>query len=88
MQLAVPHTVGVHLFFTEPPPRVLSGPVFTVENFRFLDSITSQDLKLEQDFSSVLNRNQQQMDVLQLWRKHGLVQELLLRSSSLTVVQN
>ncbi|XP_072909543.1 uncharacterized protein [Hemitrygon akajei] len=58
---------------------VLSSPVSTVENFRFLGTTISQDLKWEQNISSILKKAQQRMYFLRLLRKYGLPQELLLQ---------
>ena len=61
------------------PLTVLRSPMATVEGFRFLGTIISQDLKWEQNISSILKKAQQQMYFLRLLRKHGLPQELLLQ---------
>jgi len=61
------------------PLTVLSSPVATVESFRFLGTIISQDLKWEQNICSILKKAQQRMYFLRLLRKHGLPQELLLQ---------
>ncbi|XP_059821756.1 uncharacterized protein LOC132391955 [Hypanus sabinus] len=61
------------------PLTVLGSPVSTVENFRFLGTTISQDLKWEQNISFILKKAQQRMYFLRLLSKYGLLQELLLQ---------
>ncbi|XP_059825593.1 uncharacterized protein LOC132394009 isoform X2 [Hypanus sabinus] len=57
----------------------LHRSISIVENFRFLGTTISQDLKWEQNISSILKKAQQRMYFLRLLRKYGLPQELLLQ---------
>ena len=84
LELNTLKTVEMIVDFRRHPPAlspltVLSSPVSTVESFRFLGTIIAQDLKWEQNISSILKKAQQRMYFLRLLRRHGLPPELLLQ---------
>ena len=54
------------------PPSLCATPQSTVESFRFLGTILSQDLKWELNISSLIKKSQQRMYFLRQLKKFNL----------------
>ncbi|KAF7710218.1 hypothetical protein HF521_009090 [Silurus meridionalis] len=61
------------------PLTISNIPVSPVENFKFLGTTISQDLKWESNINSILKKAQQRMYFLRQLRKYSLPQELLIQ---------
>uniref|UniRef100_A0A3B3I566 Reverse transcriptase domain-containing protein n=1 Tax=Oryzias latipes TaxID=8090 RepID=A0A3B3I566_ORYLA len=61
-----------------PPVILCDSPVTSVESFRFLGTIISQDLKREQNISSITRKAQQRMYFLRQLKKFNLPVKMLV----------
>ncbi|XP_072564408.1 integral membrane protein GPR180-like [Paramormyrops kingsleyae] len=62
-----------------PPLTIMDSTVATIESFRFLGTIISQDLKWDTHIDSIVKKAQQRLYFLRQMRKFNLPQELLIR---------
>ncbi|KAI5622661.1 gastrula zinc finger protein XlCGF28.1-like [Silurus asotus] len=84
LELNTLKTVEIIVDFRKHPstllPLTISNiPVSPVENFKFLGTTISQDLKWESNINSILKKAQQRMYFLRQLRKYSLPQELLIQ---------
>ena len=65
---------------THVPPLLINGePIEKVETFKFLGTLISEDLKWDENISSIIKKAHQRLYFLRQLRKFGMKKDILLR---------